>query len=364
MVERREKSRRWIWLVVALVASRVVAFGAAPSTRPAVPGEVVSEVCDLWRERDGVYLRVDGRMPVAGKSGEVPAGAQEVVVRVSAAVRGREWPGRWTMVEVAVRSERGQRVKVGFAGEAGAEVTLFASKVGQAGGSAEQEAGVWQRIRLPLGATPGDVVIRAVGSAGLGRVELGKVQLVDDSLVLSGEGVRAERRAGLWRFGQGGVTLPVMAGDGQAYVISEVNAMRAVVSLGGAEVGAVYRTGDAFGVLGAGGNPGWTLTVPEDQGRLDRNTPGDRDGDAFNDLRGAYCLRVMEGVRRLSVNVVPGGNRQRVYVEVANLPPGKVTAIWEGKVLSTPVRLEDGRVLFELPVLAGSSRVDVSVGEQ
>lgn len=318
---------------------------------------MTSEVCDLWRERDGVYLRVDGRAPAAGKAGEVPGGTREAVVRVSSAARGRDWPGRWTLLEVEVRSSVSQRVSAGFVGEQAREVEL--------------RSGEWSAVRVPVSASLADVQFRRVGGPALDALELRKVRLVDDAVTLgstgsgAGEsGLRVERRAGYWRFSSTSAVLPVIAESGETYVISEINPLRAIVSLRGTEVASVYRSGLATQVLSSAGTSGsgmLRMEVPEDEGRVDRGTTGDRDGDGFNEVRGCFCVKAAEGVRRMTLNVVPGPTERHAYIEIARLPAGKVTALWAGKVLETPVRLADGRVLLELPALQSASRIEVSV---
>jgi hypothetical protein len=90
------------------------------------------------------------------------------------------------------------------------------------------------------------------------------------------------------------------------------------------------------------------VSIPEDQGRLLRQTRGDANNDGYNEVLGAYQIEAAGP--RLDVTLSP---RTRALVqpvlEIANLPPGKLIATLEGRLIESAERLDDGRVLLILP---------------
>lgn len=348
-------------VVVALAAAALPAVSPDGSAvhgagSPELPR---SELADLWRERDGVYLRVDGRL--SREPGVVPRGAREAVVRVAALMRGREWPGRWTLLELEVGGAAGERVRVGWAGTdpAGWTDVLLTGRRAQR---------VWVSL-LDGPASPADLVIRSAGSGLSDRVELGRVWLVDDRVRVwpsaespetvadtgsAGERWVVERAGGVWRAGR--ARFP---GD---WSVAEVSGVRVLLSGGGGEGAAVYASGRVVRVFGDGTSvtepptPRWTVRIDEDQGRLVRDSPGDADASGFDAARGAVVVHAglsREGgvVRRVVFDVEPVevDRVMRPAVEVRGLAEGAVRVLWEGTLVRSVARLADGTVLIDLP---------------
>ena len=334
--------------------------GGEPGRRAAgeMAGEVFNEIGELFKERDTFYLRVDGRVPRT--PGVAPADTREMTVRVEAMTRGRPWPGRWTMVEVEIRVGVSQALEVVTGG------------VGGGGGVAGITVGPgrWQPLRIPITANPQDVVLRVAAGGKLeSAVEFGRVRLVDDREVFWEEGWRVERAAGMLKFATAGRVIEVPAGE---LNVVERGALRVLVRDGGGMGSAVYASGrvasEVGGVLGgkATGIERVRVVISDDEGRIERQSEGDADGDGYNEARGATVIRVTG--RRVRMSVAPGdsgvGGVARPAIEFRGLPAGAATVLWEGMVVKSVARLADGTLLVELPgEVRGEQRVDVTVAE-
>src|SRR5581483_3426317 len=91
------------------------------------------------------------------------------------------------------------------------------------------------------------------------------------------------------------------------------------------------------------------ISVPAELGRLDRNTPGDANNDAYNEIRASY--EIVSFGRRVEITVTPRGvPALRPVFEIAGFPPGKVLATLQGRLITQIDRLPNGNVLVELPV--------------
>ena len=91
------------------------------------------------------------------------------------------------------------------------------------------------------------------------------------------------------------------------------------------------------------------VLVAEEMGRVNRSTPGDANNDGYNEAAGAYEL-LATGPRlelKLSPRAVP---IVRPVLEISGMPPGKVLVTVEGRLIDQTSRLDDGRLLLELPV--------------
>ncbi len=98
------------------------------------------------------------------------------------------------------------------------------------------------------------------------------------------------------------------------------------------------------------------VTVPQQFGRVDRNTPGDADNDGYNESCGAY--EVTATGARLELTISPRtAVLARPVLEIANLPAGAVQVTIEGQLAPTPQRLANGHVLIELPARCSGRRL-------
>jgi hypothetical protein len=91
------------------------------------------------------------------------------------------------------------------------------------------------------------------------------------------------------------------------------------------------------------------LSVAEEFGRVDRDTPGDRNNDGYNEQRGSYEL-IAKGAR-FEVTIKPNTNLLAYPVlEIRGLPPGNVLATVEGQLIEKTTRLPGGNVLVNVPI--------------
>ena len=108
------------------------------------------------------------------------------------------------------------------------------------------------------------------------------------------------------------------------------------------------------------GNPA-DLSVPENQGRIERNTPGDDRNIGYNPIWGAY--EVTSFGRHVQITVNPSrGPVWKPVLEIAGLPNGKAVATLEGELIDNTCWLPNGHLLIELPALVQHTAVlDVRV---
>lgn len=91
------------------------------------------------------------------------------------------------------------------------------------------------------------------------------------------------------------------------------------------------------------------ITVDEANGRVDQSTDGDAQNDGYNEILGAY--QIVARTPRLSLRLVPrGAPVVSPVLEIKGFPAGKVSAMVEGRLIETAVRLEDGTALLMLPL--------------
>lgn len=324
---------------------------ASVGTAPAPPEEVASALADLAGEDGTFYVRIDGRIPKS--PGVAPAGAHEAMLRVEALTRGRPWPGRWTLLEIELHSSVAETLSLSFADAPGS------APIPLTGGGR-------QTLRIPLTSKPADVKLRSTSPSGFaGKVEFRRLRLLDDRWTVWDDGWKVERTAGL-------LTLTPTSGtpirvSADAWRVTEAGVLRAVLMHASGRGGAVYASGrvsaDPFAPdLAPRDATRVTVALPDDQGRLDRQTEGDTDGDGFNDRLGATVIRVAENTRRLTLSVSAPAPARRPAFEFRGLPAGTVTALWEGRLVTTHLRLPDGTLLLELPGdLGPESRLELRV---
>jgi hypothetical protein len=119
--------------------------------------------------------------------------------------------------------------------------------------------------------------------------------------------------------------------------------------------------GDAAVVYGQQNVSPAELVVPEEFGRIDRDTPGDQNNDGYNERRGSYEL-VAKGAR-LEVTLKPTTRLlARPVLEIAGLPAGNALATVEGQLIERTTRLPNGNLLIEIPlVLERPTTINVAV---
>ena len=92
------------------------------------------------------------------------------------------------------------------------------------------------------------------------------------------------------------------------------------------------------------------MIVADEFGRIDRDTPGDRNNDGYNETRGAYQLIARGG--RFQVTLKPAAAAlARPVLEIAGLPAGNPMITVEGQWVEKSTRLSNGNLLIDLPLL-------------
>jgi hypothetical protein len=103
------------------------------------------------------------------------------------------------------------------------------------------------------------------------------------------------------------------------------------------------------------------LVVPEEFGRLDRDTPGDRNNDGYNEQRGSYEL-IAKGTRfevAIRPHAIP---LVRPVLEITGLAAGDALITVEGHLIEEYTRLPSGTLLVELPLaLRRATTVNITV---
>jgi hypothetical protein len=89
------------------------------------------------------------------------------------------------------------------------------------------------------------------------------------------------------------------------------------------------------------------LKIPEELGRLDRDTRGDLNNDGYAELYGAY--EVKTNGPRIQITITPQISALcKPVIEIAGLPLGRVVAALDGQLIDQTVRLPNGHVLIQI----------------
>jgi len=89
------------------------------------------------------------------------------------------------------------------------------------------------------------------------------------------------------------------------------------------------------------------LSVPEELGRVERNSPGDLNNDGYAELTGAY--QVKASGPRIQITITPQTPKlAKPVVEISGLPPGRIVAALDGQLIDQTVRLGNGHVLIQI----------------
>jgi hypothetical protein len=161
------------------------------------------------------------------------------------------------------------------------------------------------------------------------------------------------------------VTLDNAQGKPDGWQIDEANAARARFhSTGSVKSLTIYSDGRSYWdgkfkamssavrddpAFASQRSSGAQIDIPEDVGKLIRNSSGDDNADGFNELRGCYMISA--SAARLQINLRPGrAPMARPVFEITGLPSGKVLVNVEGQIVSAATRLQDGTVILVLPL--------------
>jgi hypothetical protein len=327
------------------------------------------------QETDPVFVRIEGgraaldsqRAHTGQRSLQIPAGARAMTIRLAPLHSGRDWPDNWTLVGAYLYAHQPQRLSAAY--DVGG-VTLATYAI-------ELPAAQWTPVMIDIvaaldGRTPVDAgSLRLEFPGPLAQpiwcddvIEMNNTEMLVDTRGTAGVGWSIVERGftcTLERSGAFKLTLKGAEADRVGWKLEEANAIRArFTSRGRPAQRIIYADGreyvdGRFRAIDAAlaeilamdeASPG-RITVSQDTGRVDRNSPGDANNDGYSEASGTYQLAASGP--RMELQIAPAaGMLYSPVLEIAGLPPGKVVASMEGKVLGRVVRLEDGKVLVAL----------------
>jgi hypothetical protein len=124
---------------------------------------------------------------------------------------------------------------------------------------------------------------------------------------------------------------------------------------------ALAPMGDAAALFAQQHSSPAEMIVADEFGRIDRDTPGDRNNDGYNEARGSYQL-VAKGPR-FEVMMKPT-TRLLAYpvLEISGLPAGSALTTVEGQLVEKSTRLPNGNLLVELPLtLERATTINITI---
>jgi hypothetical protein len=295
-------------------------------------------------------------------------------VKLASLTGGGAFPGTWTLAGAYVSNAgpEAASVAIAYRASAGAE-PLLQRTIELAPGA------TWTPIFLDLTALPAN----ASAAAGLlsFRLDAGAAVYCDDVVLVNNARTLEEPSTGTlptagWTIRQGGFAIDVMRpahfrvmlktpeATPDGWSVEEANHLRARFVSGAGKSWTIYADGrqyqdGQFSALAPMGDaaslfgqqhvlPAETI-VSDEFGRIDRDTPGDKNNDGYNETRGSYQM-VAKGPR-FEVTLKPT-TRLLAYpvLEVSGLPPGSALITVEGQLVEKSVRLPNGNLLVELPL--------------
>lgn len=288
-------------------------------------------------------------------------------VKLGALVRGREFPGTWDLLGVRVRADRKTPATLVLQSTGG---TVFQTQPISA--DAEWDVS-WIELRaLPTSMPSNEDLLLVVKSIS------GTALMIDDIFIAQSHTILSQsqipqtnepwlvRRSGLkWQVlvrENEVLSLPAAPFVPEGYRVIEANPVR-VVFVSGNDTIALDRTGrliqnqktrlDAsvmgFAKTVAENDSPATIEITDDDGRVERNLPGDLDNDGYDETRGCYSVRATAS--RLNVRLSPQKHPVKwPVIEVIGLPAGVVSVWLEGQLVPWVTRLSDGKAIIELPI--------------
>jgi hypothetical protein len=298
-----------------------------------------------------------------------------VAVKLGSLLSGGAFPGAWTLAGAYFSNAGPSPVSVTLAyRNASSAQPLLQRTMEIAPGAA------WTAIFLDLTAIPAgastDVGLLDIQVAAGASVYCDDVVLVNNARTLEEPAAGAAPLAG-WTIRQGGcaievvrpahfrVTLKTPEAVPDGWINEEANDLRArfVSATGKAWTiyadGRQYQDGQFSSLAPQGdaatiyaqqhGSPA-EIAVPEELGRVDRDTPGDKNNDGYNETRGAYQL-IAKGPR-FEVTLKPTTRLlAHPVLEIAGLPAGSALTTVEGQLIEKSTRLPSGNLLLEIPLV-------------
>lgn len=302
----------------------------------------------------------------AGTALKLAPGTRRLEVKLASILSGRAFPGAWTLLRVSLTAATDCAMTLAYVVDGKPQVSAPIML------SAEKP----RTVAIDLTTLP---AVNDVGSLELifpsgspADFCVDDLELIDnaDTLVDGRDGGLTLQQKGLTltasRSASFKLRLPLAESPAGGWNVVEANALRARFhsdrpsesELTLYDDGRMLTSG-VFGAISASvrDDPRYRaghaspaeIYVPEEQGRVDRNTPGDANNDGYNERLGVYCI--VAGASRIDVTIRPRDVAvPRPIVQISDLPAGDIRATVEGRLIDRVVRLPDGAVLLALPL--------------
>lgn len=287
--------------------------------------------------------------------------APTIDVKLSSVMSGRTLPGEWALLGAYIHSDRPTPLQVQYLVEGKPILTK----------TQQLAAGQWTPAMLDITDLPptqisSQTVTLRFTSATPAELWIDDVMLIDNTESMVGDDP--------WRISQAGHTLTVEhegrfrldfpidpARDGWSLV--EAGRLRVIVAhdYPQAKRWVIYRSGARY-MNGESDEPigedhtalaeqhraPAAIEIPEDQGSLNRRSPGDANNDGYNETLGAYLVTATKP--RIEIHITPRTAQLiQPAIQIRGLPAGKIVATLEGRLIEQTDRLDDGSVLVIPP---------------
>jgi hypothetical protein len=347
---------------------------------PRLAGMPFRVLLDFERPTDMVFLtsqatvaqRCTDRAHTGSASLKCSPGAN-FDVKLSSLVSG-SFPGSWTLVGAYFSTEatatKPANVTIVYSASVGTP-PLLQRTVHLAAGAQ------WMPVFLDLTALPAG----AVGQAGVLSFSVAGEQEVycDDLAIVNNTQTLDAPDAGPdsgWTIKQGGYTIDVQrpgrfrvqlktpeavddgwqtkeADDLRARFVSTSGKTWTIYSDGrqyqDGRFSALFDLGEATPLFARQHASPAQVSVPEEFGRIDRDTPGDQNNDGYNERWGSYQLAA-RGARFEVILKPTSPLLVRPVLEISGLPAGNAFITVEGQLIEKSIRLPSGNLLFEIPL--------------
>lgn len=342
-----------------------------PRVEPSLRGVKYSLLLDFENQRDLVFLNTpeSGSDETHRHTGfrSLQLGAKtRSTIKLASLMSGRPFPGDYTLVGAYVRAGNAATVTLRCLFDGYAPLTRTITVSG----------GEWKPLLIDLSdlKPSSDPSKQQVATL---EIITDAIVYLDDVLIIDNNNEIVPLTDGGWVIAQKGfryrverptmfsVTLDSAEGKADGWEIEESCAVRArfrstglVKSLTIYNDGRSYWDGEFKGLSSAvrddaafalQQDSGARVEIPEEVGKLIRNSGGDDNADGFNELRGAYLIQA--SASRLQINLQPGrAPVVRPVFEITGFPLGKVLVNVEGQIVDAATRLQNGTVLVVLPL--------------
>jgi hypothetical protein len=358
---------------------------------PSLRDERFNALLDFESADDGIFCNTVGgtgaisteRTHTGRSAFKIDSSTKTLVVKLSALMEGRPFPGDWTLVGGYFYSQQPIKIKVG----------LDPAPSGSEPREVDVPAGSWTPVfaELPVSSAQQETGRLAFDLLSPhGTIWCDDVLLIDNFKLLtapseesaSASQTESDVAAGImppWTVTRRGLDylgtspgrfnfqLVTREASPTGWTVDDANPMRAMFhsdanASNPPRTLAIYADGRAFWndqfkpmsiaardpALLAGHLSPAHIEVTEGMGRVDRNTPGDANNDGYNETTGSY--RIIATGPRIELRFIPG----KVPVlspilEISGLPFGKALITLEGRLVEQSARTSRGSLLVELP---------------